>query len=89
MHACVLRSSNFPLRLPNCHSGVGLPLIVSGTEPNYIDSGKAAGGSGDTCRKIMRLTERALASTHKAVVCFVSRSFSSLLLSVIECTEKH
>lgn len=64
-------SSNFPLRSPNCHSSVCLPLIVSGSEPHYIDSGKAAGGNEDTCCKITRVTDQALASHHKAVVCIV------------------
>lgn len=64
-------SSNFPLHLPNCHSSVGLPLIVSVSEPYYIDPGKVAAGNEDTCRKIMRMTDQAVASRRKAVLCVV------------------
>lgn len=39
----------------NSHSSGGLPLIVIGAEPHYIDAGKAAGG-GDyyTCCKVTK-----------------------------------
>lgn len=63
--------SNFPPHLPNCHSSVGLPLIVSGSEPYCIDPGKAAVGNEDTCCKVIRLTDQEVAFHHKAVLCVV------------------